>query len=515
MCNRPPVPGGARGYTRNVGSSLVEGRAVVSGRPGNTAALAGHAGCLCHGPEIHSLTRRIGADLSRRGFVAGMAASIASLGLPNLASAQSAAAPVRPSRPILFRDFRLFDGKSGALREGLHVLVEGNRITAVAGGNPAAPSDAQMIDCGGRVLMPGLIDAHWHSIFAALPLPTLMSADVGYIYLAASAEAERTLMRGFTTVRDVGGPAFALKQAIDEGLISGPRIYPSGAMITATGGHGDLRPLSDLPSVGGTLSRMEQTGGSIIADGPDQVRLRVREQLLRGASQIKLVASGGVSSPRSPLEASTFTEPELRAAVEAAEDWATYVTAHAYPPGPIQRAIAAGAKCIEHGHLMDEATAKLMAEKSIWLSTQPFLGDDDSICLTGQSRIDQLQVLAGTDRAYTLAKNYQIKTAFGSDLLFSGTLTMRQGAMLTHLTHWYTAPETLKMATATNAELLGLSGPRNPYPGKLGVVEEGAFADLVLVDGNPIENISLIENPAKNLPIIMKDGKIYKNSLNP
>jgi imidazolonepropionase-like amidohydrolase len=442
-----------------------------------------------------------------------MAASIASL-LPKLASAQSAPAPARPLRPILFTNFRLFDGKSGTLRDGLRLLVEGNQIKAVAGGNPAATNDAQVIDCGGRVLMPGLIDAHWHSIFAALPLPTLLSADVGYIFLAASAEAERTLMRGFTTVRDVGGPAFALKQAIDEGLVSGPRIYPCGAMITATGGHGDLRPLSDLPSVGGTVSRMEQTGGNIIADGPDQVRLRVREQLLQGASQIKLVGSGGVSSPRSPLDVATFTELELRAAVEAAEDWATYVAVHAYSSGPIQRAIAAGATCIEHGHLMDEATAKLMAEKGIWLSIQPFLGDDDSICLTGQSRVDQLQVLAGTDKAYTLAKNHDIKTAFGSDLLFSATLTMRQGAMLTHLTRWYTAPEILKMATATNAELLGLSGPRNPYPGKLGVLEEGALADLLLVDGNPIENVQLVENPAKNFLIIMKDGKIYKNTLN-
>jgi imidazolonepropionase-like amidohydrolase len=442
-----------------------------------------------------------------------MAASLASLGLPKPIGAQPP--PVEPARPILFTNFRLFDGNSSALRDGLRVLVEGNLIKAVARGNPTAPDGAQVIDCGGRVLMPGLIDAHWHSIFAALSLPTLLSADVGYISLAASAEAERTLMRGFTTVRDVGGPAFALKQAIDEGLAPGPRIYPSGAMITATGGHGDLRPLSDLPSVGGTLSRMEQTGGSIIADSPDQVRKRVREQLLQGASQIKLAASGGVSSPRSPLHASTFTEPELRAAVEAAEDWGTYVTAHAYPPAPIQRAIAAGVTCIEHGHLMDEATAKLMAEKGIWLSIQPFVGDDDSICLTGQSRVDQLQVLAGTDKAYTLAKNYKIKTAFGSDLLFSGTLTARQGTMLTHLTRWYTASESLQMTTAINAELLSLSGSRNPYPGRLGVVAEGALADLLVVDGDPTENINLIENPAKNFVIIMKDGRIYKDALNP
>ena len=476
---------------------------------GDAAALVGQSGCLCHRPEIQSLTRRISADLSRRGFVAGMAASAGLFGLAKFASAQPA-----PAHPILFTNFRLFDGKSSTLREGLCVLVVGNRINAVADGNPAPPDDAKVIDCGGRVLMPGLIDAHWHSMFAALPLPTLLTGDVGYIHLAASVEAEHTLMRGFTTIRDLGGPAFALKQAIDDGLVSGPRIYPCGAMITATGGHGDLRPLSDLPRSGGKLSQMEQTGGSSIADSPNDVRMRVREQLMQGASQIKLVGGGGVSSPRSPLDASTFTESELRAGVEAAGDWSTYVAVHAYAPATIQRAIAAGATCIEHAHLMDEATARLMSEKGVWLSIQPFLGEDDSVPLTGESRVKQLQVLAGTDRAYTLARKYNIKTAFGSDLLFSGTLTMRQGAMLSHLSRWYTSSEILKMATATNAELLGLSGPRNPYPGKLGIVEQGALADLLLVDGNPVENIGLIENPAKNLVMIMKDGRIYKNSFN-
>jgi hypothetical protein len=207
---------------------------VFSCTSDNTTTSANHVGCLCQGPQIRSLTRRIDADLSRRGFAAGLAASIASLGLPKLANAQPAQAPGGSARPILFTRFRLFDGTSSKLRDGLSLLVEGNRITALAAGNPAAPDGAHVIDCGGRTVMPGLIDAHWHSIFAALPLTALMSADVGYIYLAASAEAERTLMRGFTTVRDLGGPSFALKQAIDDGLVPGPRIYPSGAMITAT-----------------------------------------------------------------------------------------------------------------------------------------------------------------------------------------------------------------------------------------------------------------------------------------
>ena len=466
-------------------------------------ALPAPTGCLCHRPEIHSLTRRLGADLSRRGFVAGAAASMV---FPKLAAAQA------PPARVVFANLRLFDGKSDSLRDGLSVLVEGNRIKAVAEGNPAAPDGARVIDCGGRVLMPGLIDAHWHALFAALPLPVVLTAEASYIQLAASAEAGRTLMRGFTTVRDLGGPAFALKQAIDEGLVTGPRLYPSGAMITASGGHGDLRPLSDLPS-DGKPSLTERTGSSMIVDSPDAIRLRVREQLLQGASQIKLIGSGGVSSPRSPLDVASLTEPELRAGVEAAADWSTYVTVHAYTPATIRRAIAAGAVCIEHGHLMDEATARLMADKGTWLSIQPFLSADDTPPMTSESQSKMRQVLAGTDRAYTLARDHKVKMAFGSDLLFSQPLTRRQGTMLTHLSRWFTTAEILRMATAANGELLALSGPRNPYPGKLGVVEDGALADLLLVDGNPLADVKLLETPEKNLLVIMKDGKIHKDML--
>ena len=479
--------------------------------PAESISEGGVRGCLCHRPEIQTLTRRIDAQLSRRGFVAGAGASIAALGLPGRARAQAA---TEPPRPIVFTNFLLFDGKPGGVREGLRLLVEGGRIKSVAAGGQPAPEGARTIDCGGRVVMPGLIDAHWHSVFAALPVSSLFAADVGYIFLAASAEAERTLMRGFTTVRDLGGPSFPLKQAIDEGIVLGPRIYPSGAMITTTGGHGDLRPLQDIPrSPGGPLSPMEETGGAMIADSADEVRLRVREQLLQGASQIKLVGGGGVSSPRTSLDMTTFSEPELRAGVESAADWNTYVAVHAYAPQTIQRAIAAGAQCIEHAHLMDELTAKLMADKDIWLSIQPFLGDEDTGVLTGQSRINQLQVFAGTDTAYALAKAHKIRTAFGSDLLFSSRLAARQGVMLTHLSRWYANAEILTMATATNGELLAMSGPRNPYPGKLGVIEENALADLLVVDGNPIDDIGLIAAPEKTLALIMKDGKIVKDTL--
>jgi imidazolonepropionase-like amidohydrolase len=484
---------------------------MLSCTPGNAPEPTLHTGCLCHRQDIQSLSRRIGTDLSRRGFMGGLAAAMASLGLPAKPRAQPAA-----PRPIVLANFRLFDGTASALRDGMRLLVEGGRIKALASGNPAAPENAQLIDCGGRTVMPGLIDAHWHSLFAALSVPQLMMSDTGYIFLAASAEAERTLQRGFTTIRDLGGPSFALKAAIDEGLATGPRIYPCGAMITTTGGHGDLRMLSDLPrSPGGRLSATEQTGGAMIADSVAEVRMRVREQFMQGASQIKIVGGGGVSSPRSPLDMSTFSVEELRAAVETAEDWNTYVAVHAYAPGTIQRALAAGVRCIEHAHLMDDATAAMMAEKGTWLSIQPFLTDEDTVPLTGPSRRSQIQVFAGTDNAYALAKKHGLKTAFGSDMLFSAAMAARQGTMLTHLARWYGAADILRMATSGNAELLGLSGPRNPYPGKLGVIEEGALADLLVVDGNPLENIGLLATPATGLALIMKDGTIHKNTLTP
>ena len=421
-------------------------------------------------------------------------------------------AQAQQSPAVLFQNVRIFDGKNGALSPPSNVLVRDNRIEKISAA--AITADAQVINGGGRVLMPGLIDAHWHAMLVRPTPASALASDVGYTNLLAAAEATSTLMRGFTTVRDMGGPAFALKRAIDEGLVAGPRIYPSGAVITITSGHGDFRQLSDLPrTIGGMLSRMEKLGASMVADSPDEVRVRAREQLMQGATQVKLTAGGGVASPFSPLDVSTFTEPELRAAVEAAENWGTYVATHAYTPVSIQRSIAAGVKCIEHGHLMDDATARLMAEKGIWLSTQPFL-DVATASGLGPAEQDKMrQVVSGTDRVYALAKKYGIKTAFGTDVLFAPALAERQGAMLVSLTRWYKPAEALIMATSTNAELLGLSGLRNPYPGRLGVVEEGALADLLLVDGNPIENIRLIEDPAKNFLVIMKAGKIYKNLL--
>jgi imidazolonepropionase-like amidohydrolase len=415
----------------------------------------------------------------------------------------------------LFQNVRIFDGRSSTLSAPSNVLVKGGTIERISVSPIPVDANANVrtIAAGGRVLMPGLIDAHWHAFMAATPQMVLMTADPNYLQLLAARQAEATLMRGFTTVRDLGGPVFGLKRAIDEGVTIGPRIYPSGAFISQTSGHGDFRFSFEVPRVtGGPLSHSEVEGIAAIADSPDEVRLRAREQLRQGASQIKLMAGGGVASPYNPIESTQYTEPEIRAAVEAADNWGTYVTVHAYTPRAIRQALAAGVKCIEHGQLIDEPTAKLLADNGIWWSLQPLLDDEDAPPLVNPvSQQKALEVFAGTDNAYKLAKKYNAKTAFGTDILFDARLTTRQGAILAKMVRWYTPAETLKMATADNGALMALSGFINPYPGKLGVVEEGAIADLLLVDGNPLENIKLVADPDRNFLVIMKGGTIYKN----
>lgn len=439
------------------------------------------------------------------------------MGIRGLAALLAACATIGPALAddVLFENVRVFDGRSAALSPPSNVLVRGNIVEAISV-DPIAADGAVRIDGGGRTLMPGLIDMHWHTMLVRPNPIQAINGEVGYLNLMAAVEAEATLLRGFTTVRDMGGPSFSLKRAIDEGLVPGPRIYPSGAMITVTSGHGDFRQVTDLPrTIGGMLSRMEEIGGSMVADTPDEVRIRTREQLMQGASQIKLTAGGGVSSPHSPLDVSTFTEPELRAAVEAAENWGTFVCVHAYTPAAIQRSIRAGVRCIEHAHLMDEDTARMIADEGIWLSTQPFLdfgGSGGAAALGPSEQAKKAQVVAGTDRVYPLAKKYGIKTAFGTDILFSAVEAAQQGARLAALARWYTPAEALTMATSTNAQLLEMTGLRNPYPGRLGVVEPGAFADLLLVDGDPLADLDLVADPA-NFDVIMKDGKVYKNTI--
>jgi imidazolonepropionase-like amidohydrolase len=418
---------------------------------------------------------------------------------------------------VVFENVRIFDGRSPRLSAPSNVLVTDNVIRMISASPiPNEPGMAMTrIRGNGRTLMPGLIDAHWHVMLSAVPAALAIDGDLVYTTAIAVAQAEATLMRGFTTVRDLGGPSFGVKRAIDEGLVPGPRIYPSGAIITITGGHGDYRRPSELPrTVGGPLSRMEAINGSMLADSPDEVRLRAREQLLLGASQLKLTAGGGVASPHSPLDVSTFTDEELRAAVQAAENWGTYIGVHAYTPAAIQRSIAAGVKVIEHGHLMDDATAALIAKAGVWLSFQAFTDNEAASPLPSPvNRARQLLVIAGTERTIALAKKHKLKLAIGTDILFSPSVAKLQNAEIAKLAKWFSPAETLAMATSVNGELLQLSGPRNPYPGKLGVVEQGALADLLLVDGDPLTDINLITDPHRSFVVIMKDGKLVKNQV--
>lgn len=480
-------------------------------------------GCLCCTPAFARLNATLERRFDRRGFLAGavaagtFAAGKAAAAAAAPASGGAAAGP-SPDKaaPIVFTNVRVFDGRSDALRDGLAVIVEGAKIKAVEDkGNP--PGEGwRVIDGAGRTLMPGLIDAHWHAMMATLSIPQLMTADIGFINIAAADEATKTLMRGFTSVRDMAGPSFGLKRAIDTGLIPGPRVWPSGAMISQTSGHGDFRMPGEVPARwDAPFSRGEAFGAGMIADGVDQVLKRVREQLMLGASQIKLAAGGGVSSNYDPLDVSQYTEPEFRAAVEAAENWGTYVAIHAYTPRAIQTAIRGGVRCIEHGQLMDEETAQIIGDKGLWLSTQPFLMDKDATPFPEGSpnAAKQMDMTHGTDMAYGYAIKHKLKTAWGTDTLFDAKLATRQGAQLAKMKRWYKRNEILKMATGTNAELLAMAGPRNPYPGKVGVIEPGAFADLLLVDGDPLADIDLVADPDRNFRVIMKDGRTYKNTL--
>lgn len=462
--------------------------------------------CVCAHPSIPFIHKRLSAS-----------ASFAPSAVPAGPAFQSNNAldqkPIALAPKLILSNLRLFDGETTELKNGLAVQIDQGRITAVM---PVAeiPADATIMDCQNKVLMPGLIDAHWHSLLCAVDQMTAMMADPADLHLIASKEAERTLLRGFTTVRDAGGPSFSLKRGIDMGLLHGPRIYPSGAMIAQTGGHADFRMRYEVPRAEGELSHTERAGVTCIADGADQVLRRVREQLMLGASQIKLMAGGGVTSLYDPLEGLQFSDAELRAAVGAASDWGTYVMVHVYCARGIQRAIKAGVKSIEHGQLADEETARMMAGEGVWWSLQPFLADEDAnVQHDPRSKAKQQQVAVGTVRAYELADKYQIQTAWGTDILFTPAHLPHHGRMLSKLTRFYSPLKVLKMATGDNGRLLQLSGLRQPYEGELGVIRAGALADLLLIDGEPEQSLSFLEQPEQNLLLIIKDGKIYKNAL--
>ena len=292
------------------------------------------------------------------------------------------------------------------------------------------------------------------------------------------------------------------------------RGSPSGPAISQTAGHMDFRTTKDVPATPDKLNPFETSDMFYIADGIPEVLKRVRENLMQGATQIKLMAGGGVTSSYDPIHTMQYTKAELSAAVEQASNWGTYVLTHAINDEAVNHSIDAGVKSIEHGHMSTRETLQRFVENDVWLSMQPFMDDEDAPALNEFQKAKYKFVTDGTDFVYETAKELGVKIAFGTDTLFSADLAKRQGAQLAKLQRWFTPYEALKMATCDNAQLLALSGKLTPYPmGPLGVIEEGAYADMILVDGNPLENLDLVSDPDTNFDIIMKDGVIYKNAL--
>ncbi|MFN3864473.1 MAG: amidohydrolase family protein [Erythrobacter sp.] len=428
-----------------------------------------------------------------------------------LAPAAPLAAQDAPAPEVVFTNVRVFDGTADALSGPTTVVVRGNVIAAI--GPQAAPASpaATVIDGTGQTLMPGLIDAHVHMMFNSLSPAAMAAPDMSLekIMQLSATQSRAMLLRGFTAVRDVGGPSFMLKKLIDNGTVMGPRIWPSGPMISQTSGHADLRG-PDEPSrrFSGRMSKAEEVWASVIADGRDEVLTAVRENLRMGASQIKIAAGGGTSSEYDPLDVTQYTLDEMKAAVDAASDWNTYVTVHAYHPKSVRRAIEAGVKVIEHGNLLDEDTLRLMAEKGIWLSGQMLV--DSTEAMDPKRREKRKPVIEGQRLVWPMAKRLGVKLAWGTDFLFDPELNAQQNAYILRLKPYFAPAELLKLVTSGNAELLALSGPRTPYEGRLGVVAQGALADLILVRGDPLADIDLIGNPDANFSVIMKDGVIVK-----
>ena len=416
---------------------------------------------------------------------------------------------------ILITNVDVFDGKSDKLVSGMSVLVEGNKIAKIAASISAA-EDMTVIDGGGRTLTPGFIDVHTHLWWNLSPAEHFY-APLDYQYALSLVEAENTLMRGFTTIRDTGGQVLGTKMAIDQDYFPGPRIYSSGAAISMTAGHGDFRtPQTDPRMMGGPSNTDgEYVGVTIFADGVPEVLAASRMQFRKGAHFLKMFIGGAVSGLYDPLDIAEYSPEEIKAAVEEAERWNTYLAVHTYTDAATRMAIEAGAKSIEHGNLITEDTVKLAAREGVFISAQTALFMNPAPpSFTPAQTARQQQAKEGLDRLMKASKRYKAKVLFGTDMVASIESKKAQVTEFTLRSEWFSNAEILKQATSINAEVLELSGPRNPYPGKLGVIAEGAYADLLLINGNPLEDISILTKPEENLALIMKDGKIYKNTIN-
>lgn len=416
----------------------------------------------------------------------------------------------------LITNVSVWDGTSDTTVKA-DVLIENNKFKQITE-NIKVPKGATVIDGKGGTVIPGLMDSHQHIMFTAKVGPNDILNNMSNYMVAyhSTTQAKKLLMMGVTTIRDLGGPSIDLAKAIDQGVVNGPRIYSSGSFVSCTSGHGDFRGANDGHPMFNSNSSSEKLSSyqfSILADGPDQVRAATRQVLSLGAPQIKIMAGGGVASLKDPLESIGYSEAEMRAAVEAAEDYDTYVMAHAYTDEAVQRCIRAGVKDIVHGHLLSEETVKMMAENDVWLgSLSRPVGLMDVPFFTDENRRKGRLVLDGYDNIMALAKKHNVKMGFGTDAasVMVETVLMEFEAR----SKFFTPLEMLKQATSTNAELLRFSNSRDPYKdAPLGVVKEGAWADMLIYNDNPLKEIEVVINYAKHLKVIIKNGKVYKNEL--
>ena len=409
----------------------------------------------------------------------------------------------------LIQNVRIFNGVDAELTAG-HVLVEGGVIAAVSENTIEAPDGAVIIDGGNRVLSPGFIDLHVH---LTMHVPSGQDdAHATVVGAIASDVARHFLDSGFTTIRDAGGTHPHLARAIELGTVYGPRVFPSGAILSQTGGHGDWRH-GDQPHPtlqGG--SPYIQADQAVLVDGVDQHLMAVRENLRHGATQIKIMGGGGVFSDYDPIHSLQPSPEEIRAAVQAASDWGTYVLAHAYTSEAIRRLVDNGVKCIEHGLLIDDATARYVKQNDVVISTQlvVFRELKDLPGVT-QTHLDKLAVvLKGQEGLIGLIKKHKITTGFSTDLI-SGMHQMLTREFTERAMYW-TPAEVLAQATSESAKVIRMSGRLNRH-GNFGEIREGWVADLLLINGEPLEDISVLRDPESNLALIMKGGEIVKNRL--
>jgi imidazolonepropionase-like amidohydrolase len=405
-----------------------------------------------------------------------------------------------------FKNFELLDPEAVELHGGHELIVEGASIREVSA-KPIKLAKASVIDCGKRTLMPGLIDSHVHVVLSEVVLRNLESVPLT-LMTARSAQLMRNMLdRGFTSVRDTGGADWGLKEAVDKWLLPGPRLFIAGRAIGPTGGHSDGRRRTDIGARCQCCNAMAFSMG--IADGVSEVRRAVREEMRQGCDQVKIMMSGGVASPYDPLDSLQFSVEEVEAAVEEAHAFGRYVCAHAYTPQAISRAANAGVRTIEHGNLIDDASAKLMAEKNMFLVANlvTYFEMKARAAEYGMNS-DMLAkndlVIEGALKSLEICKRHGVPVAYGTDLL--GQLQVAQSEEFTLRARVLSAPEIIRSATTIGARVLRMED-------KLGCLRPGALADLLVVDGNPLKDLKLLQEQGRHLSLIMKGGRLHKNRL--